>query len=730
MADATIESLEIKVQHNASGTDTEIEKVATAIEHLKTATTGAAQPLTGLASAMKAMSDALKGGTGKYEKFASAVESIAAAALSLSNSGEALTNLANAMNAIAGVKITASAFNSLAKGIERVAEAAGSLTAENLANLEKMVNILSKLQGVDLQGLGSAMRAARSPKIKEPSLPVSDEEQQMIRNADAVDVLTLKLKYLRDAMEEAFKAGDAKKANDLRAQILQTEKALEKAQKAAEGTRKGFREMAKEFAQTDGPISRLLSSLKRIAMYRILRTILKEIGKAFSEGLEKAYIFSSGIETEGHRFAEAMDRMKSSSNQMKGQLGSAFIALLAAIEPILITIINLAIRVADAISQFMSAFTGKTYLKANATAAQFADTMARGGAAAKEWKNQLLGFDEINRLNEPSQGGGGSGGTDPLEGYDFEDTPIAEKFLKLAEKVKTAIQWVKDNFDDLKDVLIAVGVAIGSLGLIKLIQNLVGLIAAINPVKLGIALLAGSITLLVLSVKDWIETGELSTATFWKIEAAIVGIGVALSLITGSWIPLAVAAVVAAVFAIVTQFDKIKKALADFQDKLSSTLGNGKLEWLDFAAVAVRVLMAPIDAIITLIGWLRELVNWIATVIDAFNSSPIGQRINNRAQSIQDDGSIWLQGFASGGFPDDGQLFISREAGPEMVGTIGGRTAVANNDQIVEGIRQGVYEAVSAAMVNNSGGETQVRVYLDSREIKSGQQRLNRAWGV
>ena len=729
MADATIESLEIKVQHNASGTDTEIEKVATAIEHLKTATTGAAQPLTGLANAMKAMSDALKGGTGKYEKFASAVESIAAAALSLSNSGEALTNLANAMNAIAGVKITASAFNSLAKGIERLCEAAASLTAENLANLEKMVNILSKLQGVDLEGLGSAMRAARSPKIKVQE-PVSAADQEMIRNADAVDVLTLKLKYLREAMEEAFAAGDAKKASDLRAQILQTEKALEKAKRAADGTRKGFREMAKEFAKSDGPITRLLSSLKRIAMYRILRTILKEIGKAFSEGLEKAYIFSSGIETEGHRFAEAMDRMKSSSNQMKGQLGSAFIALLAAIEPILITIINLAIRVADAISQFMSAFTGKTYLKANATAAKFADTMARGGAAAKEWKNQLLGFDEINRLNEPSQGGGGSGGTDPLEGYDFEDTPIAEKFLKLAEKVKTAIQWVRDNFDDLKDVLIAVGVAIGSLGLLKLAQNLVGLIAAINPVKLGIALLAGSITLLVLGLKDWIETGELSTATFWKLEAAVMGIGIALALFTGSWIPLAVAAVAAAVFAIVTQFDKIKKALADFQSKLSSTLGNGKLEWLDFAAVAARALMAPIDAIITLIGWLRELVNWIATVIDAFNSSPLVQRANNRAQSIQDDGSIWLQGFASGGFPDDGQIFISREAGPEMVGTIGGRTAVANTDQIVEGIRQGVYEAVSAAMSSNGTNEPSVKVYLDSREIRVGQQRLNRAMGV
>ena len=51
-------------------------------------------------------------------------------------------------------------------------------------------------------------------------------------------------------------------------------------------------------------------------------------------------------------------------------------------------------------------------------------------------------------------------------------------------------------------------------------------------------------------------------------------------------------------------------------------------------------------------------------------------------------------GFASGGFPDAGQLFIAREAGAEMVGSMGGHTAVANNDQIVEGIREGVEAAM------------------------------------
>ena len=55
--------------------------------------------------------------------------------------------------------------------------------------------------------------------------------------------------------------------------------------------------------------------------------------------------------------------------------------------------------------------------------------------------------------------------------------------------------------------------------------------------------------------------------------------------------------------------------------------------------------------------------------------------------------------FASGGFPDVGQLFIAREKGPELVGTLGGHTAVANNEQIVEGIASGV-SAANAATVS------------------------------
>lgn len=88
-----------------------------------------------------------------------------------------------------------------------------------------------------------------------------------------------------------------------------------------------------------------------------------------------------------------------------------------------------------------------------------------------------------------------------------------------------------------------------------------------------------------------------------------------------------------------------------------------------------------------------------------------------------------LMSYATGGFPEEGQLFIAREAGAEMVGSLGGRTAVANNDQIVEGIRAGVYDAVVEAM-GQTGGKQGVTVYLDGKKIYQNQRRVAKRTGL
>lgn len=59
--------------------------------------------------------------------------------------------------------------------------------------------------------------------------------------------------------------------------------------------------------------------------------------------------------------------------------------------------------------------------------------------------------------------------------------------------------------------------------------------------------------------------------------------------------------------------------------------------------------------------------------------------------------------YASGGFPSLGQLFLAREAGPELVGRIGGRTAVMNNDQIVASVSAGVARAMSSVRFQMTG---------------------------
>lgn len=95
---------------------------------------------------------------------------------------------------------------------------------------------------------------------------------------------------------------------------------------------------------------------------------------------------------------------------------------------------------------------------------------------------------------------------------------------------------------------------------------------------------------------------------------------------------------------------------------------------------------------------------------------------------LKKDGGIFSGGswkpvtaYAGGGTPSMGQMFIAREAGPELVGTIGGHTAVMNNNQIVSSVAAGVYQAVAAAMSqsrqNSSGGTPVINVYVGGKRV-------------
>lgn len=718
MAD-TLESLEIEVKHKASGAESEIAKVTAQITAMSKAIAGALPQLKEYAEALAKVGSSIAGGTGsgggkKKDPLGDSVRE------RIRNAGKyeiALEKIANAQE-------------QMEKAFEKGNETSAWRAREKEINAE-------------------AQAIKYSPENQpNASSPLSQELQDTIRSASQIDILKEKLSSLKDALEDAFQAGDKSKAWDLQSKINQTSAALEKAEKAAEGAGKGIQWATQAAEKSKSPLENFVSSLKRIAFYRFVRSILKSIAQAFKEGLEKAYLFSTGMEGEGHRFAEALDRMKSASNQMKGQLGSAFISLLAAIEPVIIAIINLITQAADALSQLFAAFTGNTYMKAVQTASQFSDALTKGAGAAKEWKNQILGFDEINRLNEPS-GGGGGGGTNPLAGYNFQDTPISESIMRLKEKIEPIVEDIKLIFTGLMDFINGVfsgdwDLAFQGLGEIvegfgRLVKDT--LVGFIVPTFDGFA---GQIIIIIDKLLQTIE--EKTGINLTKVRE-----GVAYSLnyirfliegfaIQASWIIedmcLAVSKILQGDWE--GAWDAAKKAVRDASvdvpaqaSMMAQTVSDSMVEGGNASADFAEAFATNMDNVrgqLATMGQnsleVHETPNGLqfaATVHEFFGQT---MRLLGKGLSV----AAKLGMFASGGFPDEGSLFVANEAGPEMVGTIGGRTAVANNDQIVEGIRQGVYEAVTAAM---SGGnqDVNVKVFLDSREIRAGQERLARAWG-
>lgn len=90
-----------------------------------------------------------------------------------------------------------------------------------------------------------------------------------------------------------------------------------------------------------------------------------------------------------------------------------------------------------------------------------------------------------------------------------------------------------------------------------------------------------------------------------------------------------------------------------------------------------------------------------------------------------DISSLGILGYADGGFPDYGDLFIANEAGPELVGTIGNRTAVANTSTIETAIYNAVRSAMSDSNTGGQSADIHVTVDIDGDTVGETVARYN-----
>lgn len=142
-------------------------------------------------------------------------------------------------------------------------------------------------------------------------------------------------------------------------------------------------------------------------------------------------------------------------------------------------------------------------------------------------------------------------------------------------------------------------------------------------------------------------------------------------------------------------FDVITDIVALVTSRIDGDL---KGELMAAYNLAVDILNPCIDIINLIIAGINKILSY-ASKIGIKSKLPVIPSIEKLQKYDYSEGE--LTGYATGGYPERGQYFYARENGvPELVGSIGSQTAVANNTQIIQGIKQGVKEAIQESDIN------------------------------
>lgn len=184
-----------------------------------------------------------------------------------------------------------------------------------------------------------------------------------------------------------------------------------------------------------GKLGFLANQFARVAMYRFIRTVIKEITQAMVTGVNNVYAYSTAI---GGSLAPAMDSIATSGLYASNALGAMASPILESLAPAIDFLIDKFVALINVINQFFAFIGGHaTWTKAIKQQTKFNNELGKGGGAAKQAKKELdlylASFDELHVMNDPNKhnggrGGGGGGALDPstmFEQAEF-DGPIAD----------------------------------------------------------------------------------------------------------------------------------------------------------------------------------------------------------------------------------------------------------------------------------------------------------------
>ena len=462
----------------------------------------------------------------------------------------------------------------------------------------------------------------------------------------------------------------------------------------------------------DSKFGQLFASIKRIALYRLIRSGIKAVTAAAREGLEILVEWDRAYGNNTSYAARTTDELAAKWREVKKSVGAAIMPIIQLLQPALTAAMNLVISIANAINQVVRGVQGYSdYMKAT-----YHYTQGTVGAA-KELKRVLFGFDELNVL--PSETGSGGGlNVSPIE---FEPTGIEEKWIKVGKTIRSVWDGLKKALDP---VIEGIKKALG--GLVKIVEGV----------------FTGDIGLVLEGFGELVEgTGEAFVKTW---ELAVSGAQKVLEPL----IPWINEHIIDPINRYLQGFYDRHPILARLLGKEGGTLdakinvnatskldenthkivdldrhaqnGNIPIGFRTDTAIsnATNAMLAGVNAATQAALWVKFKTD---TTLSPDTQKLIGLMSANGAV-IGALGAVNVRTYATGGDVDMGTLFYAGERGAEVVANTPGGTGVMNMKQMQDAVSNGNAQTVNAVyamanMIVSAINSKDVNSYLDGRLV-------------
>lgn len=637
-------------------------------------------------------------------------------------------------NASSQVKSLEESIDSLLKKFETLDTKSDSVSKSlgDFGNTGKSLdNVASKID----KTAKSAEKLAKTDMSSNVKKQVSEVQQSVSKldktkiNTPDIKVDTKEIKNVSNAMASAEQATKRFGKTSSNIKPVNTEitnignnskksfKSLGKISKQLKQIDKGAKKSTKSTKKFSNGLRNILWTAKQFLIFGAFFTIQRQISDAFGEGTQNLYQYSKVL---GGDFANSMDRITTSFLYLKNSIGAAVAPIINYFTPALESLTDTIANFVNKLAELFAALSGQTtFKKAIKSFTEYAEAV---DTATKSNNNALASFDEINNITTST-----NEGTDELNKNPstmFETAQVGQGLNLDSEKfalITSIFENLKRVWDECKETL-------------ENLQPILDILLwdwAAPLVDLGLEALAAAWDKLneaLRAFSNWcaenpetVKTmADIILALFVGIETYLLVKKIGEKLVTFGknlvdWAKnadkakLAASGLAIAGFAILSsEILKISKNWSSMNktEKIIAVLG-GLAIAAAAAAAAVGALQSAWSLGIAAAAIVAGIIAIEASISSAQKRAEKNAKIDTKSA------------FADGGFPTTGQMFIARESGPELVGSIGGRTAVVNNDQIVQAVSMGVYNAVVDAFstTSDNGNEQPVVVQIDGREV-------------